>query len=283
MTIQGFEHSRYYLFNPIKVELFDTPNRIDLEIELSGTTYNFEFYAYNGYITFDLAPIILGLIPMTTNKTDLLGVMDGVYIAKVTIRTGQPFSTIFGKYTKYFFLGGKMSLDTNILANTNLNLNFVKWQGYPYWISAFQYNQVVNLEDDSNMKTLMPRVECDNIFIAYRNNRSGFSYYLFEDFNVINDSKSQGYYLTNNLPKVMGTETKLSINVRSKVLRDFYSSIKDLANSFEIYIYNLPKIIDSQKDWVRVEGSNAVDFNNKKRSTDIEMKFNVITNFNKVW
>lgn len=290
MTITGLEGTSYYLFNPIWVDVVDAPNKVRFNVKINGESNFFDLYPFQGELRFDIGKLVLGLIPNVTNKTTLIGQMDGAYEVELKIGMfildgGQSGSGITQK--KYFILGGVKSYSSNVIAKTNLNLHKYYWAGFPTWNSILSSGKVMNLNmldpERYNFKQLIPRVNCTNAFFGFRNKLGGFSPYLFEDFNIIDDNKDKGYYLTPYEPKISGIESTLSISVRSKVKREFYETINSLADSYEIYLYNSDRLIDTDDDWVRLVGSNSISINDKNISTDIELKFDVVTNLLKVW
>lgn len=282
MTITGIEGSRYFLFNPIWVDVTDAPSRVVFEVSIDGEVNSFSLQAYNGRIRFDIGQLVLGLIKNINNKTNtLMGSVDGAYSVKLKARTVSASLPPVFDQIKYFVLGGRKSYESNVLAPVNLSLTNFAWSGFPRWTSRLSAG-IVNTDTD-NYVELLPRVNCNNIFIAFRNNLGGFSYYLFEDYSIKDDNRNKGYYLTQRDVKIPGVEARQSITVRSKVHRDLYETIRHLADSFEIYVWN-QNILEGDANWVRVNGANnAVDFNPKKVATDVEMNFDVVTNFNKVW
>lgn len=280
MIISGIESNRYFLFNPIWVDVSDVYSRTEFTVAIDGEINKFNLFPYDGKIRFDLGKLVLGLIKNIKNKDSMLGAMDGAYSINLSVRefsgSGSSFQQI-----KYFILGGKKSYDFNVEAPNILSLTNFAWSGFPRWTSRMQ-NGIVNIDED-NYEILQPRVNCSNIFLAFRNNFGGFSYYLFEDYEIKDNNSNKGYYLTQRDVKVPGVDAKSSITVRSKVHRNFYETIRHLADSFEVYLWN-QNIIDSKKDWIRINGSNNnVSFNPKNIATEVEMTFDLVTNFNKVW
>lgn len=282
MTITGIEGSRYFLFNPIWVDVDNAPAKVMFDVIINGENNFFTLQSFNGKIRFDIGKLVLGLIKNTTNKSNtLMGAVDGAYSVKLKVRTFTTEATEEIEEVKYFILGGKKSYSNNVIAPVKLSLTNFAWEGYPKWKSRF-YSGIVNSESN-DFNILNPRVNCNNLFVAFRNNLGGFSFYLFEDYNITDKSSNKGYYLTQKDIKIPGVDSNLSVTVRSKVHRNFYETISHLSDSFEIYIYN-ENIFDSNDTWVRVNGANNdFDFNPKNVATDVEMKFDVVTNFNKVW
>lgn len=282
MTITGIEGSRYFLFNPIWVDITDAPTKVMFDVIINGESNFFTLQSFNGKIRFDIGKLVLGLIKNTTNKTHtLLGAVDGAYSVKLKVRTLTAGTPPIFEQIKYFVLGGKKSYSNNVTAPVDLSLTNFAWQGYPRWKSILS-NGIVNLEAN-DFDVITPRVNCNNLFVAFRNNLGGFSFYLFEDYNIIDENSNKGYYLTQNDIKIPGVDAGLSVTVRSKVHRNFYETISHLSDSFEIYIYN-ENVFDSDDNWIRVNGrNNNFDFNPKNVATDVEMRFDVVTNFNKVW
>lgn len=280
MIVTGLEHSRYYLFNPVWVDIEDAPGRVRIDVKIDGESNFFNLYSNEGKIRFDIGKLILGLVKNVKNKENLIGNMDGAFRVSMKItELSMDLNTI--DQVKYFLLGGKKGYATNVAAPVNLYLTNYAWAGFPRWKSIFASGIVNSSEGDFNV--LEPKNNCDNIFLAFRNKLGGFSYYLFEDYNINDNNKNKGYYLTQRDVKIPGVEVESSVTVRGQIHRRFYDTIRSLADSFEIYLWN-QNIIDVDDIWVRVNGANNnVSFNNKNITTDVEMTFDLVSNLNKVW
>lgn len=280
MTVTGLEHLRYYLFNPVWVDIENAPARVRIYVKIAGESNSFSLYSHEGKIRFDIGKLILGLVKNVKNKESLIGNMDGAYLVSLKI-TGIGIISTTIEYVKYFILGGKKGYATNVVAPVDLSLTNYAWAGFPRWKSIFGLGVVNSSEGDFNI--LQPKNNCDNIFLAFRNKLGGFSYYLFEDYNINDNNKNKGYYLTQRDVKIPGVEVESSVTVRGQIHRKFYDTIRSLADSFEIYLWN-QNIIDVDDTWVRVNGANNnVSFNQKNITTDVEMTFDLVSNLNKVW
>lgn len=282
MIIKGLEDSRYYLFNPIWVDVTDAPSKIRFNVEIDGVSNHFDLFSFNGKLRFDIGKLVLGLIDNISNKDSIIGLMDGWYRVNLKIVGFSTSGATIGQdSSKYFLLGGVKGYESNVTAPTNLSLTNKIWEGYPQWKSVFQ-GGILN-QTDHDFDVLKPRLSCNNIFIIFRNNLGGFSAYLFEDFKINDTNKNKGYYLTQRSIKIPGVDASSGISVTSKVHRDFYETLRHLADSFEIYAYN-DGIFDTSKTLIRLNGANnKVSFNEKDIATEVSMNFDLVTNFNKVW
>ena len=285
MIITGLESTRYYLFNPVWVDITEAPPMVRFNLNIDGRSTYFDLQSHNGIIRFDVGKLVLGLISNVKNKESLLGSVDGAYKVRIGVaefqQQGQP---IFQQEDKYFLLGGEKGYESNLVAPIDLSLTNYAWHGFPKWKSIFSQG-IVNsgVAEDGAFRMLDPKVNCDNIFIAFRNNKAGFSYYLFEDFEIVDTNKNKGYYLTFRDVKIPGVDASTGLKVNGKIHRDFYETIRQLGESIEIYAYN-NGIFDSEKTWIRLNGgNNSPSFNQKNIATDVSFSFDVITNFNKVY
>jgi len=284
MTVTGLEHTRYYLFNPVWVGIEDAPGRVRIDVKIDGESNFFNLYSYEGKIRFDIGKLILGLVKNVKNKKNLIGNMDGAYRVSLKItQLAEISNPISIDNVKYFLLGGKKGYASNVAAPVDLSLTNYAWAGFPRWKSIFASGIVNSLEPEGDFNVLQPKNNCDNIFLAFRNKLGGFSYYLFEDYHINDNNKNKGYYLTQRDVKIPGVEVESSVTVRGQIHRRFYDTIRSLADSFEIYLWN-QNIMDVDDVWVRVNGSNNnVSLNNKNITTDVEMTFDLVSNLNKVW
>lgn len=285
MIVNGIGKNAYYVLNPILVECEGVSGKVDLELTLAGRTFKFKFNNYNGTVAFDLAQIVRGIIPNVKNKIRIEDLkdanqqsttVDGCY--KITMNIRDAISNY--TFVKYYILGGSLDLDWNKPVPRNLSLTNYYWEGFPNWMSIFADGEIknVNLSVNSNLLRLKPRVNCNNAFLVFRNDKGGFSYYLFEDFNISESSKDLGYYVNRRNVKDSGTETTPSLHVRGKIKREFYETISHLSRSAEIYLYK-----ETENKYQRLVGANEVNFNQKNQSEIVELSFKIVNNFVKTW
>lgn len=277
MTIEGLENSTYYVYNPIWVKVSDLTQVLIINIVYNGESFIFKLEPIGGEVTFDIAKSIRGILPSLTNKTSIPteGSVDGVYKVGVQfILVGVDIVTL----NKYFMIGGKDSFESNLSPGANLSLSNYYWQGWPAWTSVYANNKVTNVAlgefiTPKSTEILYPRHDCESIFLAFRNLKGGFSFYLFEDFQFDKANKDMGFYLIKQTIKDSGSETKVILNVRTKAIRELYETLEHLAQSEEIYYRT--KDVD---EYVRISGTNDIKFNYKNKTTDVQFSFEVVTN-----
>jgi len=280
MEIEGLENNAYYLYNPIIVKLNDVVSRITMGVIMQGKTYYFDFYPnQNGIVTFDLSKIVLGLIPEIESLNTLPAVsfgnsvfnFKGAYSIVLRFRS----TTVDQGIAKTFVLGGSKDYKKNVPVIANdLNLNLDKWEGYTSYDFKLEENIIKGHKIiETNQRK---RVECDDIYLFFRNHKGGFSGYLFEDFDIQESGKDLGYYLTMDNIIDSGTEVKKELTVRTKAKRKHFEVMEDLAISKEIYILK-------NNDLTRIIGGNKFTRNPKLSVTDVSFSFGIIINYNSQW
>lgn len=276
MTIEGLENSTYYFYNPIWVKVKGISQRIRLRLTISGASFDSFFEPIDGEVEFDLSKSLRGILPSFTNKTTLPpgGVVDGVYRVSVDFKSGSDRED----FKKYFMAGGKDEFVSNISPGADLSLTNYVWDGWPAWRSRYITDEIVNAKVVSvpNIKRLYPRHDCESLMLAFRNLKGGFSQYVFEDFRFEKSNKDMGHYLLKKTIKDSGTETTVQLVVRTKAIREMYETLEHLGQSEEIYYRTLD--VDQ---YVRLSGTNNVNFNYKNKTTDVSFSFDVVTNATK--
>jgi len=282
MTIEGLENSTYYIYNPIWVKVSELAYTLKVDVTFNNQTFTFRLDPIDGVVEFDAAKTIRGILPSIVNKTTIptagVGIVDGVYSVRFSFHNGPNDEE---KVTRYYMIGGKDEFQSNISPGVNLSLSQYHWLGWPKWISVYLNNKILNADDSVGFewpvtKQLIPRHDCEHIFIAFRNLLGGFSFYLFEDFTFEKKNKAMGYYLIRKTIKDNGTETKVRLSVRTKAIRGLYETLEHLGQSEEIY-YRLPDV----NEYARLSGANPVKFNHKNNTTDVQFDFDVVTNATK--
>lgn len=276
MVIEGLENSTYYIYNPIWVKVSELAYTLKVDVTFNSQTFTFRLDPIGGVVVFDAAKTIRGILPSIINKTIIPtggDEVDGVYSVRFFFHNGPDDEV---KVTRYYMIGGKDEFKSNISPGENLSLSQYHWLGWPKWRSAYVFNTIRNADATDYFhvtKQLIPRHDCDHIFIAFRNLLGGFSFYLFEDFTFENQNKSMGYYLIQKTIKDNGTETTVKLTVRTKAIRGLYETLEHLGQSEEIY-YRAADV----DEYVRISGVNNVKFNRKNNTTDVQFDFDVVTN-----
>lgn len=277
MGIEGLENASYYFYNPIWVVVTDVNERMRLRLKHNGIQYDFNFDPFDQRIEFDLAKILRNILPTPANHTVFyLGqTIPGVYKVHLHFRAGANFE----EFNRNFLIGGADEWKFNIVPQTDLGLTNYIWQGWPSWRSVYNGTSIKlqNWTSKVNpLNVLYPRHDCEHLFFVFRNMNGGMSYYLFEDFKFRDENKHLGHYTQDFRIKDSGTETNVSLIVNTKAIRELYETLRQLGKSSEIYY----RTHDVDR-YIRLTGTNNMEFDYKRKTTDVSMSFDVIINSNK--
>lgn len=276
MTVTGvYSYDNYYLFNPLIFQAVDVEGDLKLKLEVQGQSFNLTYKPIGGFLRFDLSIVIKGIISDIQNKNSIFGEVDGSFRVKMTFNDDNDQTV----YEKNFILGGNMEFNQNNvpLLDNNLNTHHYFWYGYPDWDSVFDNGQIKNNPISRNSKYgILPAHDCENVFLAFRNRKGGFSKYLFESFEEGTNNRTDDVYFTDRNLKVTGVQTTRTLRLQSKVKREFYDTITQLCESIEIYW--MPQV----DKLMRLTGDNSVSFNKAKPSTIVTLQFEVVTDSIKV-
>lgn len=283
MTIKGLEHSAYYLYNPIWIDVSDINNYLHLSVNIQGVDYPFSMTPRLGSVRFDIAKIVLGLVSEIRNKEsiEVIGgswIVDGSYTVKLSFTDILRFSiqerTQATIIYKTFILGGIDKYASNVPVGNTLSLGVNKWADYP----SFHFKLTTGLIVGSQVNDInrRKRLDCTNAYIIFRNGLGGFSSYLFEDYNVEDKGKDLGYYVTDRNIIDSGTELTKSITLRTKLKREDYITAKHLIRSQEVYLYEDNKL-------TRLVGASSISINDKLSVQDFEINFNIPINYSAQW
>lgn len=269
MTIGGISERAYYIFNPVWVDVSDIAGNLDLTVTLEGS-YRFKYYPVDGKVSIDIGAIVKGLIPDIENKQTIFGNVDGSWNVTLSFKDNSTTENI----SKIFTIGGKSEFDWNIPVPNNLDISPYFWTGYPDWTSVLNSNgRISNNNIERDLKFAIPPAhDCENYFIAFRNQKGGFSKYLFESSDKNTSNKTNDVYFVDRKIKVTGVEITKSLELHSKVKRQFYDTIEQLCASTEVYW------IEEFGRMHRLTGNNNVKFNDFKAVTEVNMNFEIIHN-----
>jgi len=286
MIIKGLEHNAYYLYNPIWVEVSDLNYRLWINLNVQGEQYIFSMTPMAGVVKFDLAKIVLGLVGNVSNKTNLVikhspvsskWSVDGAYNVSIYFTDTNIYSVSSRGMiiNKTFVIGGVSEYKSNVPVGNTLSINNNKWDGYPTF--DFKLNQGNIIGTSVSQVNRRKRIKCNDAYILFRNRLGGFSGYLFEDFEITENARNKGYYITDNNIVDQGTTLEKSISLQTKLKRRDYEVARHLIDSREVYLYR-----DINK-LTRLVGGNSIAINDKLNVQDFEINFTIPTNYNEQW
>lgn len=194
----------------------------------------------------------------------------------ITANTGDNIS-----FQKDFVRGGKRVNDTNqtISPNQTLRLseNLPVWSGFPvydYFLSSGYVIQKQNLSEVTNID--YKRIKgCNNIYIKFLNQKGGYSYWLFESYSEKEQSDNLGY-VVNSLNSMvdLGNESNSSLQIYSKIPKEYKDYARDLIVSPDIYAYQ-------NGLWKKIfSNNNTIEWDNIKKVYSVNLNISLNYRFN---
>lgn len=194
----------------------------------------------------------------------------------ITANTGDNIS-----FQKDFVRGGKRVNDTNqtISPNQTLRLseNLPVWSGFPvydYFLSSGYVIQKQNLAEVTNID--YKRIKgCNNIYIKFLNQKGGYSYWLFESYSEKEQSDNLGY-VVNSLNSMvdLGNESNSSLQIYSKIPKEYKDYARDLIVSPDIYAYQ-------NGLWKKIfSNNNTIEWDNIKKVYSVNLNISLNYRFN---
>lgn len=194
----------------------------------------------------------------------------------ITANTGDNIS-----FQKDFVRGGKRVNDTNqtISPNQTLRLseNLPVWSGFPvydYFLSPGYVIQKQNLAEVTNID--YKRIKgCNNIYIKFLNQKGGYSYWLFESYSEKEQSDNLGY-VVNSLNSMvdLGNESNSSLQIYSKIPKEYKDYARDLIVSPDIYAYQ-------NGLWKKIfSNNNTIEWDNIKKVYSVNLNISLNYRFN---
>lgn len=293
-TITGLNASRYYVDNPIWVTVDTTadanPNDpFNLTITAgSQILFNARYYPFNGVVRFDIAQIMKGLLPEPSHPVSPS--IGAIQLATLTVN----ISMLNFSAGRTFFRGGEDSQRTNISVPSNAVLSesakLPVWQGYPvakYYLGSDGQTMYTNIL--SQPETERRRVvSCTPAYLRFLNSKGGYSFWLFEDWEIQKTAKKTSIVERRTADLDLGLQTDYSLTVSTRSEDRFVKTLEALLQSPEVYVYNIHTLkadgnptFNSQTEWARVynEGGN-MKFNRYDGVHEFDFKFDLRTRNN---
>lgn len=184
-------------------------------------------------------------------------------------------------FIKDFIRGGKRVNDTNQTISPNQTLRLSEklpvWLGFPvfdYYLSPTYVIQKQTLADVTNID--YRRIKgCNNIYLKFLNQKGGYSYWVFESYTAKETGQNLGYVTgsTNNIID-LGNENKSSLEVYSKIPKEYRDYALDFVCSPDIYAYQ-------NGNWKKIfTNNNSVEYDNIKKVYSVNFQIGLYHRFN---
>jgi len=260
LIINGLSSDRYLFNNPIWVDVSNVGASAKyLNVMVTRNDNNksvaSRMYIYNSTIAFDVSEHVKGLC-------DYPHFPEGVLLDGQEINTNYyEFTILFQSYSgtgnlvaaatkvKTFIRGGIETQETNISIPDNTILKeSVKvpiWNGYDFKIFRVVNNKIV-AEDTLPTTQLenMPLVGCNPLYFRFMNMLGGYSYWLFENWEVTKKSEKTQIINRREQDISTGHKTTYNLSVESRVDRRFFKLIRALIQSPDVHVLGLSAKID---------------------------------------
>lgn len=306
MTVTGLNADLYFSDNPLYVTLDGiSPNTRYIEVrvfDLIGIDSRpLKLYNLDSSLDYNLQDFVKYHFDEHPKDTDYTTVTPFVIPnnwKKLTILFTEHYrdNTISTKsITKTFIKGGRRVQGINqawsvnrILSNSD-KLPF--WKGYPVSYNYFNSDKqmVKSIVLPSDKREIRNVKGCNPAYICFRNTIGGYSYWLFENWELEDSTKSFGDISTKTSFYDLGSEESETLKLESKVPSRYYALMQDLAVSSEVYLFKNDSGVLQTKTggtWERIKNKgNKVSFSPFKNNDKVKLNFDLVRKFNpsEIW
>ncbi len=302
MVISGINQNRYLINNPIWVDITGAGSKVLLSItSLQAEEQNFPiftFYTFNGRAEVDLSEIIKGLMPEPNHPTNPISgsiITGNVTTQNLTFQSFIPFipgdpNPGSQTFVKTFIRGGNASMQTNLTLPAGSVLKespkIPVWQGYPsakYTLNG--NNQVVFSNILTNAEIDRRKVvSCEPVFLRFLNTRGGYSFWMFEEWEMTEKSKETERINRRGNPLDLGMEMGWELSLNTRVEREYNATLAALMKSPEVHLYRAESILNSRGNpyevkwgWTRIYNTgNSMKWNAYEEMNEYDFKFDLL-------
>lgn len=303
MVISGFNQNRYLINNPIWVDITGAGAKVVLSfVSLQtqvGNTPIFTFYTFSGNVSFDISEIIKALMPEPNHPASPIS--GSIIPGNVTTQTlvfqssGDVFQSSGGSsqsFVKSFIRGGDASMGTSLTLPSGSVLKespkIPVWEGYPsakYTLNA--NNQVVFSNILANNEIDRRKVvTCNPVFLRFLNTRGGYSFWMFEEWEVNEKSSKTNRIDRRGNPLDLGMEMAWELSLNTRVEREYNATLSALLKSPEVHIYRVENILNERSSglltksygaWTRIyNAGGAMQWNAFEQMNEYSFKFDLL-------
>lgn len=278
--ISGISGDNYFINNEIRVGLSMLNPMTRYAVSFTNLnngkfTKPIILFTNNGNSAFNIQPILKSLFDYPNIRNQNRFKID---IQSYNGNTLTSSSSII----KNFIRGGNRTelTNQNISIGTILrpSIKLPIWDGYPtdqYFLDNDGSIQVTPFSEiPENLKDYKRVKGCSNIYFKFLNQKGGYSNWLFESYSNPETNNNLGAFVRDNKIEDLGNVVDNSLQVFSKVPKEYYGLIKDLFVSPEIYVWQ-------DLRWKRVlSGKNTSDYDEAKRAYSVKAKFDIENRYN---
>lgn len=288
-TITGLSASRYYTDNPIWVDVNTTGDTntdvVNLNIyKNADIVYTSKYYTFNNLVSFDLSEIVKGLLPEPNHpNSPVTG--DFILNNSVTLTISLPSFN----QAKTFYRGGITAGSSNVQVPNNALLSESEkipvWQGYQsakYYLDTngnIVFSNTLTNTEIENRKV----VNCDSVFLRFLNSKGGYSYWLFEQWDVDDKYKKGTIIERRGQDLDLGNKPDFSFNVSTRAEERYLPTMRALLQSTEIDVYRIDNIIQEYNpqfqntyQWTPIyNDGSSIEWNAFDSVYDVKFKFDL--------
>lgn len=301
MIVTGLNSNRYLIGNPIPInitleggELFAISSYIEMTITKVAThsgdvTYTLpviRLYPSPSGLVIDLSPYLKGLMPTPyIPSTSYINPIPNYQRFTITFSETQTnTSNVF--LSKTFIRGFKRSKSNGGFAlSVSDNLRPTSmipiWGSYPsarFWIDELSNIQSSIVVEDVYIKQMKVPTSCNPFYVRFLNSYGGYSFWMFNSWAWQTKSKELGVIETtlNVNNNSLGFSEENTVQVDTRVKREFYPIIRDLLVSPVIQVFN-----QFDNDWLKIElkGDNITE-NNYEDLIEVTLNFDLMLKSN---
>src|SRR5690606_5169121 len=266
MTVTGLNSDLYYSDNPnyITFSQINVKTKYIEYFPQDGGVDPIQIYtAGRSEISVDIAEFVKLLFPDVTHNTDYTTLtpfavannwLKVSFIIKEVYKSGQ--EVYAPTLTKTFARGGNRTYTSNQRTAVKTALiptdTIPQWGGYPIDYYYFDTSKQIFKSNviPPTIKEIRKVKGCEPLYVKFRNSKAGYSYWLFESWEQEYQNKNLGTMEQRISLIDLGNENETTITAISKVPSRYFTIIRDLISSGEIYIYKGNTI------WERVTSDN---------------------------
>ena len=310
MEVTGLNRDRYLINNPIWVEVREIPseaiyvsttitrlNTDGTEIPENAPT-TLRLHSINGVLYFDLSEGIKAFFPVPdyrntgSNNTPIGHNYQKARVTfKATSQTGIIVEEI--QFTRTYIRGGKDGPGFNLsLAQGEVlkeSTRIPRWGTYPvrkYWLNDL--NEIVSSGIIAETETDVRRVVgCNPIYFRFLNTSGGYSYWLFENWELSKSAKKAQRIESRDLDYSLGAEISFQLEVEGRIEKEYYRTVRALLQSPEIYVRDLESKVynDSlvntasrSQPWYKVYAApNSMKTPSNEELIEVKLKFDLLS------
>lgn len=197
---------------------------------------------------------------------------------RITITSNDGTSINF---TKAFVRGGLRTneINQNTTPNKRLRIsqNIPVWLGFPVTESFLNPDYSITTNEILNISEIEYKRSkgCNNIYVKFLNQMGGYSYWVFESYSEKETGTNLGSLISGvNSLLDLGSESISSLEVFSKIPKEYKQYAKDFIVSPDVYVYQ-------NANWKKViTKNNSIEVDNIKKVYSVTFNLSLEYRFN---